>query len=126
MIWCVMLTMCAWRIWRRLTMSVICMREPSSFACACAAKMLTCARSRSARIGRRQRDERPRRESLQHEGVVRRADGLDFVHQRGARCLHRLAIGDDGDALVRLEPQAGPDGVARTREAGSSVDRGHH
>jgi hypothetical protein len=52
MICLVMLTMCAWRICRRVTTSVICMRERSSWACAWAAKMLTWLLSRSSITGR--------------------------------------------------------------------------
>ena len=34
----VMLTMCAWRMRRRFTMPVICMRDCSSLGCTCTAK----------------------------------------------------------------------------------------
>ena len=44
----VMLTMCAWRMWRRLTTSVICMRECSSLGCTCTAKIDTWLVSMSA------------------------------------------------------------------------------
>ena len=86
-----MLTMCAWRMRRRLTMSVICMREPSSLGCACAAKMLTCAllhvggdrRPAGRRSGRA-------RDVLEHEQPVRRADGLDLA-RRAPRAMSRQA-----------------------------------
>ena len=45
-----MFTMCAWRILRRLTTSVICMRVRNSLGCAFTAKMLTSLVSMSSRI----------------------------------------------------------------------------
>jgi len=47
-----MFTMCACRIRRRFTTSVICMRERNSFRCTCTAKTLTSDDSMSARISR--------------------------------------------------------------------------
>ena len=44
----VILTMCAWRMWRRLTTSVICIRDCNSLGCTCTAKMETCEVSMSA------------------------------------------------------------------------------
>ena len=44
----VIFTMCAWRIRRRFTTSVICIRLFSSFGCTSTAKMLTCELSISS------------------------------------------------------------------------------
>ena len=93
-----MLTMCACRMRRRLTMSVISMREPSSLACTRAAKMLTSLCSMSAAIGRRQADERPRRVVLEHERprTARRplrSRGSARRRSRGRR------VGDHGHAF---------------------------
>src|SRR5689334_24453082 len=60
----------------------------------------------------RQAGQRPRRDIFQDERLVRRADLLDLVDQAGGD-VFAIPIGDHGDALVRLNVEADPDGVAR-------------
>ena len=58
------------------------MRDPSSFACARAAKMLTWLRSSSSATTAGSPVSGRGATPLEHEALVRRADGFDFVHER--------------------------------------------
>jgi hypothetical protein len=49
---------------------------------------------------------------FEDERFVRRADGLDLVRQAGGD-VFALAIGDERDALVRLNVEAHANGIAR-------------
>ena len=63
----------------------------------------------------RQRGERPRRDLLEHEPAVRRAEELDFVRQRVAD-LGAGFIGDERHALVRLNGEADANRIAGAGE----------
>ena len=80
-----MFTMWAWRILRRFTTSVICMRVRSSLACAFTAKMLTWLVSMSSRTARGMSPSGPRRQVFQHPGVVAQARRSSSLRQRRAR-----------------------------------------
>ena len=64
-------------------------------------------------VGNHRRACRPAagREVFEHEGVVGRADGLDFMHEAGGN-LGALAVGDHRDRLVRLHAEADANRVA--------------
>ncbi len=87
------LTMWAWRILRRFTTSVICIRDRSSLACACTAKMLTSLVSRSSTISRG-RSLSGRGELLQNPCFVRSAEIFQFVNEARSDFTGRV-IRDD-------------------------------
>ena len=107
-----MFTMWAWRILRRLTMSVSCMRELSSFALHVHGEDADLALFHVVGDHRRQVGERPRRDVFENERLVGRADRLDLVHEAGGDVL-AVAIGDHRHAFVRLNVEADANRVAR-------------
>ncbi len=117
MIWRLMFTMCPWRMRFLFTTSLISMREPSSPRWVWAQKIETCEVARSSRISRGMLGERAVRVFLENENRVIGTDLLDLLLKSGGDLARRL-IGDDGDAFVRLKPQAIADGVA---SAGSQL-----
>ncbi len=96
-----------------------------------AQKIETCEVARSSRIVSRHVGERAVRVFLEDEDGVFGTDLLDLLLERGGDVARRF-IGDDGDAFVRLQPQAIADGVARAGsefringEGGSGETVGH-
>ena len=107
-----MFTMCACRIFRRFTTSVICMRVRNSFRCACTAKIETWLVSKSCKNLRRQIRQRTLRQILQHPDAIGRAQFVKFMHDR-RRDLERGFIGDHANFFLWLHPQAHLHGIAR-------------
>jgi hypothetical protein len=111
----VMLTMCAWRMWRRFTTSVICMRECSSLACTCTAKMETCEVSMSSSTAA----------GMSTSGRGARSSSTNTFHgqPRSASCAPRAAaIGSVARSVIsvtfsaiRVNAQAGGHGRQRAR-----------
>ena len=97
--------MCACRILRRLTTSVICMRDLSSLALRLHREDADLAGLHVVQDFTRQIGQRPRRQFFQDPGVIGRPQTLQFVHQAGGDFARGL-IGDDGDFLAGLDAQA--------------------
>ncbi len=124
-----MFTMCAWRILRRFTTSVICMRVRSSFACAFTAKMLTSLVSISSSTARGMSVSGRGARSSSINALILQALPLQFARQR-RRHLETGPVGDQRDFLLGLNAQAAHHGVVRAgaetpgrmacRSAGSS------
>ena len=113
-IWRLMLTMWPWRIFRRLTMSVSCMRERELVALHVHGEDADLALLHVGGDRRRQIDERPLGDVFEDERLVGRADLLDLVHEAGGD-VFAIAIGNDRDALVRLHVEADANRVAGAR-----------
>jgi hypothetical protein len=106
--------MCAWRMCRRFTMSVICMRERSSLVCTCTAKMETCEVSMSASTAA----------GISISGRGAKSSSTKTFHgqPRSASCVPKAAaigsvarVGNQRDLLRRIDAQAGGDGGTRAR-----------
>ena len=96
---------------RRLTTSVICMRERSSLGCTCTAKMETWRRFHILKHRGGHVCERARREVFKNEGIERASALGELGGNRSCDGLGH-AIGDQRDLFVRLNAQAGEDGGA--------------
>ena len=107
----VMLTMWAWRMWRRLTMSVICMREWSSLGWTWTAKRETWEVSMSARTGAgmsaRGRGARSSRRKAFH-GQPTASSWAASAGGDGSGD----SVGDESDFFLWLDAETGGDGGA--------------
>ena len=86
-------------------MSVICMREPSSFGLGARGEDADLALLEVAAIDRRQGRERPRRDRSSTNGAYARADRFDLLDERVGD-LRAGLVGDDRHPFVRLDVEA--------------------
>ena len=96
---------------RRLTTSVICMREWDSFGWTSTAKMETWEVSMSSRMSGGHGGERARREGFEDEGVPLAADAIELAARDAATCRQASSV-MRVTFSVGLDAQAGGYGVA--------------
>ena len=106
MIWRLMLTMCAWRILRRFTTSVICMRDLQFVALRLHGEDADLAGLHVVADLARHVGQRTRRQVFQHERVEGQRPDFQFVRRVLAAISATGSIGDQRDFLVGLDAQA--------------------